>query len=234
MSRSQLAVLVIDDEPQIRRLLHTALEAEGYRVIEAENGRRGIIEAGSHKPDLALVDLGLPDLGGADVIARIREWSTMPLIVLSARTEETQKIAALDAGADDYVTKPFGMGELLARIRVALRHAARQGRTSTRLILGDVEIDLAKREVRAPGGPIHLTPIEFRLLSSLAQHEGMVLTHRHLLREVWGPAHGEQPQYLRVYMKQLRQKLEPDPVQPRFFLTETGVGYRLVLGENLP
>ena len=232
MSAAQQAVLVIDDEPQIRRLLHTALEAEGYRVIEAENGRRGIIEAGSHKPDLAIVDLGLPDLDGADVIAHIREWSTMPLIVLSARTQEAQKIAALDAGADDYVTKPFGMGELAARIRVALRHAARRGRGGTRLILGDVEIDLAKRRVHAPAREIRLTPIEFRLLNCLAQHEGMVVTHRHLLREVWGPTHVDQPEYLRVYMKQLRYKLEPDPVRPRHLLTEIGVGYRLVLGEG--
>lgn len=234
MSGAQQAVLVIDDEPQIRRLLRTALEAEGYRVIEAANGQRGIIKAGSHKPDLAIVDLGLPDLDGAQVIGRIREWSAMPLIVLSARTQEAQKIAALDAGANDYVTKPFGMGELLARIRVALRHAARRGRGGMSLVFGDIEIDLAKRWVRAPGREIRLTPIEFRLLTCLAQHEGMVVTHRHLLREVWGPAHVEQPQYLRVYMKQLRQKLEPDPVQPRHLLTEIGVGYRLVLGENPP
>jgi len=232
MSSAQHAVLVIDDEPQIRRLLHTALEAEGYRVVEAANGRRGIIEAGSRKPDLAIVDLGLPDLDGAEVIGRIREWSAMPLIVLSARTQETQKIAALDAGADDYVTKPFGMGELLARIRAALRHVARRERGGTTLTLGDIEIDLAKRQVRAPAGAIHFTPIEFRLLACLAQHEGLVVTHRHLLREVWGPTHVEQPQYLRVYMKQLRHKLEPDPVQPRYLLTETGVGYRLVIGEG--
>jgi two-component system KDP operon response regulator KdpE len=232
VSAARQAVLVIDDEPQIRRLLHTALEAEGYRVVEAATGQRGIIEAGSHKPDLSIVDLGLPDLDGAQVIRRIREWSAMPLIVLSARTQEAQKIAALDAGADDYVTKPFGVGELLARIRVALRHAARREHGGTSLTLGAIEIDLAKRLVHAPGGEIHLTPIEFRLLTCLAQHEGMVVTHRHLLREVWGPTHVEQPQYLRVYMKQLRQKLEPDPVQPRFLLTETGVGYRLVLGEG--
>ena len=232
MSIAGPLVLVIDDEPQIRRLVHAALEAEGYRVVEAASGQRGSIEAGSHKPDLAIVDLGLPDLDGVDVIRRIREWSAMPLIVLSARAQETQKIAALDAGADDYVTKPFGVGELLARIRVALRHAARRDGGGTRLALGDIEIDLAKRLVRAPGRALHLTPIEFRLLTCLGQHEGMVVTHRHLLREVWGPSHVEQPQYLRVYMKQLRQKLEPDPVRPRYLLTETGVGYRLVTGES--
>jgi two-component system, OmpR family, KDP operon response regulator KdpE len=229
---AQQAVLVIDDEPQIRRLLHTAFQAEGYRVIEAANGQRGLVEAGSHKPDLAIVDLGLPDMDGAEVIRRIREWSAMPLIVLSARTQEAQKIAALDAGADDYVTKPFGVGELLARMRVALRHATRRDGGGASVMFGDIEIDLAKRQIRAPGRDIHLTPVEFRLLTCLVRHEGMVVTHRHLLREVWGPSHVDQPQYLRVYMKQLRQKLEPDPVRPRHLLTETGVGYRLVLGEG--
>lgn len=232
MTVTPQTVLVIDDEPQLRRLLRTALEAEGYRVVEAGNGQRGLIEAGSHKPDLAIVDLGLPDIDGADVIRRIRAWSAMPLLVLSARTQEAQKIAALDAGADDYVTKPFGVGELRARIRAALRHAARREQGGVTLKLGDVEIDLARRRVLAPGRDIHLTPVEFRLLGCLTRHEGMVVTHRHLLREVWGPTHVEQPQYLRVYMKQLRQKLEPDPVQPRYLLTETGVGYRLTLGDT--
>lgn len=231
MTVTPQTVLVIDDEPQLRRLLRTALEAEGYRVVEAGNGQRGLIEAGSHKPDLAIVDLGLPDIDGAEVIRRIREWSAMPLLVLSARTQEAQKIVALDAGADDYVTKPFGIGELLARIRAALRHLARREQGGVSLKLGDVKIDLARRRVLAPGRDIHLTPVEFRLLACLARHEGMVVTHRHLLREVWGPTHVEQPQYLRVYMKQLRQKLEPDPVQPRYLLTETGVGYRLTIGE---
>jgi two-component system, OmpR family, KDP operon response regulator KdpE len=232
MTATQHAVLVIDDEPQIRGLIRTALVAEGYRVIEAANGRRGIIEAASHKPDLAIVDLGLPDVDGTHVIKRIREWSAMPLVVLSARSQEVQKIEALDAGADDYVTKPFGIGELLARLRVALRHAARKGRGSPTLRLGPIEIDLEKRLIHGPEGEIHLTPIEFRLLTCLAQHEGMVVTHRHLLREVWGPTRVDQPQYLRVYMKQLRQKLEPDPVRPRHLLTETGVGCRLTLPQG--
>lgn len=222
------AILVIEDEPQIRRFLRTTLEATGYRVIEAENGQRGLIEAGAHKPDLVLVDLGLPDMDGVEVIRRIRAWSSMPIIVLSARSEETQKIAALDAGADDFVTKPFGVGELGARLRVALRHAGGDAQSQgLPLKLGDVEVDLERRTVSAPGREIRLTPIEFRLLAALARHAGMVLTHRQLLREVWGPSHVEQSHYLRIYMKQLRDKLEPEPARPRFFVTETGVGYRL-------
>ena len=222
------AILVIEDEPQIRRFLRTSLEATGYRVIEAENGQRGLIEAGAHKPDLVLVDLGLPDMDGVEVIRRIRAWSPMPIIVLSARSEETQKIAALDAGADDFVTKPFGVGELGARLRVALRHAGGNAQSQGQpLKLGDVEVDLERRIVTAPGREIRLTPIEFRLLAVLARHAGMVLTHRQLLREVWGPSHVEQSHYLRIYMKQLRDKLEPEPARPRFFVTETGVGYRL-------
>jgi two-component system KDP operon response regulator KdpE len=226
------AILVVEDEPQIRRFLRSSLEATGYRVIEAENGARGTIEAAAHKPDLVLVDLGLPDMDGIDVIRNIRGWSPMPIIVLSARSEEAQKIAALDAGADDFVTKPFGVGELAARLRVALRHAGGSAQVQGRpLKLGPVEIDLERREVRAPGREIHLTPIEFRLLALLAKHAGMVLTHRQLLREVWGPSHIEQSHYLRIYMKQLRDKLEAEPSRPRHFLTETGVGYRLVADE---
>ena len=221
-------ILVIEDEPQIRRFLRTTLEANGYRMIEADTAARGITEAASHKPDLVLVDLGLPDMDGIEVIRRIREWSPMPVIVLSARGEEAQKVAALDAGADDFITKPFGVEELNARLRVALRHAHRGGQAASSILsLGEVEIDLERREVRAPGRAVHLTPIEFRLLGLLARHAGMVLTHRQLLREVWGPSHTDQPHYLRIYMKQLRDKLEPEPARPRYFLTETGVGYRL-------
>ena len=226
------AILVIEDEPQIRRFLRTTLEATGYRVIEADSGARGVIEAGNHKPDLVLVDLGLPDMDGVEVISAIRAWSPMPIIVLSARNEEAQKIAALDAGADDFVTKPFGVGELGARLRVALRHAGGSAQVQGQpLKLGEIEIDLEKREVRAAGREIHLTPIEFRLLGVLARHAGRVLTHRQLLREVWGPTYIEQSHYLRIYMKQLRDKLEPEPSRPRFFITETGVGYRLKIAE---
>jgi len=222
-------ILIVEDEPQIRHFLRTTLTAEGYRVIEAETGQRGVIEAATHKPDLVMVDLGLPDLDGVEVVKRIRAWSTLPILILSARSAEADKVAALDAGADDYVTKPFGVGELTARLRVALRHAARGAKqdASASLRFGDIEVDLERRLVRAKDRIVHLTPIEFRLLGCLAKHGGMVLTHRHLLREVWGPSYVDQAHYLRIYMKQLRHKLEPDPARPRYLLTETGVGYRL-------
>ena len=222
------AVLVVEDEPEIRRFLRTTLAAEGYRVIEAENGQRGAIEAGTHKPDLAIVDLGLPDIDGVEVIRRIRAWSPMPIVVLSARALETAKVQALDAGADDYITKPFGVAELLARLRVALRHAARAPSGADALAFGRVSVDLERRKVTRGGKDVHLTPIEYRLLACLAQHADMVVTHRQLLREVWGPSHVEHTHYLRLYMKQLRDKLEDDPIRPRHLLTETGVGYRLV------
>jgi len=229
MTELRPSVLVVEDEPEIRRFLRTSLGAEGYRVVEAETGERGVVDAGTHKPDLAIVDLGLPDLDGVEVIRRIRAWSTMPIIVLSARAREQAKIEALDAGADDYVTKPFGIGELIARIRVALRHAARtRAGGATTLRFGSVEADLERRKVVRDGNDVHLTPIEFRLLACLAQHIGMVVTHRVLLREVWGPSHVEHTHYLRIYMKQLREKLEEDAVRPRHLLTESGVGYRLV------
>ena len=229
MTELRATILVVEDEPEIRRFLRTSLGAEGYRVVEAESGARGAIGASTHKLDLAIVDLGLPDLDGVEVIRRIRAWSPMPIIVLSARAREQAKVDALDAGADDYVTKPFGVGELLARLRVALRHAARSGAGGTTLIrLGNVELDLERRRVIRAGGEVHLTPIEFRLLACLAQHLGLVVTHRQLLKEVWGPSHVEHTHYLRIYMKQLREKLEDDPVRPRFLLTESGVGYRLV------
>jgi two-component system KDP operon response regulator KdpE len=220
-------ILVVEDEPEIRQFLRSSLHAEGYRVVESPNGRRGEIDAGMHKPDLAIVDLGLPDFDGLEVIRRIRGWSPMPIIVLSARIQERQKIDALDSGADDYITKPFGIGELLARVRVALRHASRPS-SGKELLLGSAKVDFDRRAAERDGKPVHLTPIEFRLLACLAKHLGMVVTHRQLLTEVWGPTHSEDTHYLRVYLKQLREKLEPDPVQPRFLLTETGVGYRLV------
>ena len=197
-------------------------------MVEAETGARGATDAGTHKPDLAIVDLGLPDFDGVEVIRRIREWSPMPIVVLSARIQERSKIEALDAGADDYVTKPFGVGELLARVRVALRHAARPANGEEVLRLGETTIDFGKRRATRAGAEVHLTPIEFKLLARLGKHLGMVVTHRQLLTEVWGPTHAADTHYLRVYLKQLREKLEADPVRPRHLLTETGVGYRLV------
>ena len=220
-------ILVVEDEPEIRQFLRSSLGAEGYRVVESPTGRRGTLDAGMHKPDLAIVDLGLPDFDGIEVIRRIREWSPMPILVLSARIQEHSKIQALDAGADDYVTKPFAVGELLARVRVALRHTARPP-SGRELRLGEAVIDFEKRRATRSGAEIHLTPTEFRLLGCLAKHLGMVVTHRQLLREVWGPTHAEDTQYLRVYMRQLRDKLEADPVRPQHLQTEVGVGYRLV------
>ncbi len=229
MAEPRATILVIEDEPEIRRVLRSSLGAEGYRVVESSTARRGTIEAASHKPDLAVLDLGLPDFDGLSVIRRIREWSPMPIIVLTARTGEGAKIQALDAGADDYVTKPFGVGELLARVRAALRHAVRAGSGDNVLTLENATIDLEKRLATRDGEVIHLTPIEFRLVAHLAKHLGMVVTHRQLLTEVWGPTHAADTHYLRIYLKQLRDKLELDPVRPRHFVTETGVGYRLVL-----
>ena len=224
-------ILVVEDEPEIRQFLRTSLKAEGYRVVESPNGRRGSLDAGMHKPDLAIVDLGLPDFDGIEVIRRIREWSPMPIIVLSARIQERSKIDALDTGADDYITKPFGVGELLARVRVALRHAVQPENGQRILNLGLTSVDLEKRRATKGDEEIHLTAIEFRLLACLAKHLDMVVTHRQLLQEVWGPTHVEDTHYLRVYMKQLREKLEADPVQPGYLQTETGVGYRLVADE---
>lgn len=224
-------ILVVEDEPDIRRFLRASFGVEGYRVVESATGRRGYIDAGTHKPDLALVDLALPDLDGVEVIRRIREWSPIPIIVLSARVQERSKIEALDAGADDYVTKPFGIGELLARVRAALRHAVRAGSGTTVLRFGDAVVDLEKRTASRAEEEVRLTPIEFRLLTMLAKHIGMVVTHRQLLTEVWGPTHARDTHYLRIYMKQLRDKLEMDPVRPRHLRTETGIGYRLVLDD---
>ena len=224
-------ILVVEDEPEIRQFLRASLRAEGFRVVESPNGRRGEIDAGMHKPDLAIVDLGLPDYDGIEVIRHIREWSPMPIIVLSARIQERSKIDALDSGADDYITKPFGVGELLARVRVALRHAA-QPPAGRELSFGEVKINFEARRATRDSEEIRFTAIEFRLLACLAKHLGMVVTHRQLLQEVWGPTHAEDTHYLRVYTKQLREKLEPDPVRPKYLLTETGVGYRLVADES--
>ena len=219
---------VVADEPEIRRFLRLSLEAEGYRIVESPNARRGAIDARTHKPDMAIVDLGLPDLDGIEVIKAIREWSPMPILVLSARTHERSKVDALDAGADDYVTKPFAIGELFARVRAGMRHAVRGERGSTVLQLGNARIDLERRSAICDGEALKLTPIEYRLLGALARHQGMVVTHRALLTQVWGPSHAADTHYLRIYMKQLRDKLEVDPVRPRHLLTETGVGYRLI------
>ena len=224
-------ILVVEDEPEIRRFLRSSLSAEGFRVVEAPNARRAAIDAGTHRPDLAIVDLALPDYDGRELIRQIRAWSPMPIVVLSARHQEHTKVEALDAGADDYITKPFGVGELLARVRVALRHATRSPAGQV-LTLGNVRLDLDKRRAARAGEEIHLTPIEFRLLGALAKHLGMVVTHRQLLAEVWGPTQVGQTHYLRIYMKQLRDKLEEDAVRPRYLITETGVGYRLLADET--
>ena len=229
MSEYEPLVLLVEDEPQMRRFLRALLQGSGYRLLEAVCGEEAVTLAAQHNPDIILLDLGLPDLDGIEVTRRIRGWAHLPVIVLSARGKEGDKIAALDAGADDYLTKPFGAGELLARMRVALRHATRsaeQPETSV-FTFGDVEVDLAKRRVLRAGQEVHLTPIEYRLLTELCRHAGKVLTHRQLLRDVWGPNASGQNHYLRVYMAQLRHKLEPDPARPRLLLTEPGVGYRL-------
>ena len=223
-------LVVIEDDPQIRRFLRTGLSAEPFRIFEAETGKDGLIEAATRKPDLIVLDLGLPDIDGVDVVTRLREWYTRPIIILSARSNEQEKIKALDAGADDYLTKPFGIGELMARIRVALRRTSREDRSGeTSFSFGDVKIDLAARRVFRDGAEVHLTPNEYRLLTTLIRHAGKVCTHRQLLAEVWGPSHIEHGHYLRIYMAQLRHKLEDDPTHPRFLRTEVGVGYRLLV-----
>jgi two-component system KDP operon response regulator KdpE len=229
LSGARPVVLVIEDEPQIRRFLRTSLDAEGFAVEEAASGEEGLAMAANRKAEVVILDLGLPDLDGVEVIRRLRAWSAVPVIVLSARAQEKDKVAALDAGADDYVAKPFGMHELLARLRVALRHAARAGSDSAVFEAGELRIDLAARRVTRAGAEVHLTPIEYRLLAELVKHAGKVLTQRHLLKEVWGPGYLERPHYLRVHMANLRGKLEADPARPRRLLTETGVGYRLAL-----
>lgn len=228
MAEVVVKILLIEDEPQIRHFLHTSLASQAFEVFEADNGERGLIEAGTRRPDVVILDLGLPDIDGIEVVRRLRAWTKMPIIVLSARAMEAAKIAALDKGADDYLTKPFGVGELLARIRAALRRSAGgQGGESGEFALANLKVDLGHRRVYIDGNEIHLTPIEYRLLGVLIQNAGKVMTQRHLLREVWGPSHSEDSHYVRIYMAQLRHKLEKDPAQPRFLLTEVGVGYRL-------
>ncbi|MFN4237164.1 MAG: two-component system response regulator KdpE [Vogesella sp.] len=222
------SILVIEDEAVIRRFVKAALEEDGHRVYEADSVARGLIEAGTRKPDLVVLDLGLPDGDGVALLLDLRSWSSVPVIVLSARVDEGDKIAALDAGADDYLTKPFGTGELQARVRAQLRRRGSSAASeSDKVTLGDVVVDLGLRSVSRGGEPLHLTQLEYRLLVALIAQRGKVLTHRQLLKEVWGPAHVEHNHYLRIYMAHLRQKLEQDPAQPRFLLTETGVGYRL-------
>jgi two-component system KDP operon response regulator KdpE len=229
MSGHEVTVLIIEDEPEIRRFLRTTLPAHGFRLYEAATGKDGLTEAQARNPDLILLDLGLPDLDGGEVIRQIREWTATPIIVLSARDQEQVKVAALDLGADDYVTKPFGVDELLARIRAALRHASRSAGDVGESVftLGDLKVDLGRRQVFVSAKEIHLTPIEYKLLTTLIRYAGKVMTHRQLLKEVWGPLHVEEGHYLRVYMRQLRNKLEKTPAHPRYLVTELGVGYRL-------
>lgn len=230
MTESVPVALLVEDEPQIRRFVRAALEEEGWQVFESETLKRGLIDAGTRKPSLIILDLGLPDGDGVDFITDVRKWSAVPIIVLSARTNEDDKIKALDAGADDYLTKPFGVGELLARVRSALRRLRQLGTKVSEVIqFGDVKVDLKARLVTKANQIVHLTPTEYRLLAVLATNVGRVVTNPQLLREVWGPSHSESSHYLRIYMGHLRQKLENDPAQPRFLLTETAVGYRLLL-----
>jgi two-component system KDP operon response regulator KdpE len=231
VSESPSLVLVIEDDAAMRRFLRASLAAAGYRVAEAETGDAGLKQAPLQPPDVVLLDLGLPDMDGLEVIRNLRTWSQVPIVVVSARGQEKDKVAALDVGADDYLTKPFSVGELLARIRVAMRHAARiaagGGAEATQFTVADLKVDLAARRIFLADTEVHLTPLEYRLMGILAHHAGKVLTHRFLLEKVWGPPYVEETHYLRVYMANLRRKLEADPARPRYLLTEQGVGYRL-------
>jgi two-component system KDP operon response regulator KdpE len=224
-------VVLIEDEPQIRRFLRATLTGQGYRLFEATTGADGIVEVGSRQPDVVIVDLGLPDMDGLEVIRRLREWTDVPILVLSARGQERDKVTALDAGADDYVAKPFGASELLARIRVALRHTAGASHEADEAAfkVGELQVDLLRRRVFVGDREVRLTPIEYKLLTVLVRNAGKVVTHQQLLREVWGPAHTDQAHYVRVYMAHLRHKLEAEPARPRYLLTEPGVGYRLAV-----
>ena len=224
-------VVLIEDEPQIRRFLRATLTGQGYRLFEAATGADGIVEVGSRQPDIVIIDLGLPDMDGIEVIRRLREWTAVPIIVLSARGQERDKVTALDAGADDYVSKPFGASEFLARIRVALRHAAGASHEADEAAfrVGELQVDLLRRQVAVGGADVRLTPTEYKLLTTLIRHAGKVVTHQQLLREVWGPAHTDQAHYVRIYMAHLRHKLEAEPARPRYLLTEPGVGYRLAV-----
>jgi two-component system, OmpR family, KDP operon response regulator KdpE len=223
-------ILIVEDEQPIRRFLRASLTDEGYRLNEASTGTEGLRVAQQQPPDLVILDLGLPDLDGQEVIQRLREWSKVPIIVLSARDQEAQKIRALDGGADDFVTKPFAVGELLARIRTALRHAVTEAVESSVVEFGDVRVDLAARVVYRSDHEVHLTPLEYKLLVTMLKHNGKVLTHRYLLREVWGPSDSTELHYVRVFVANLRKKLEKDPARPSHFLTEPGVGYRFTSG----
>jgi two-component system KDP operon response regulator KdpE len=229
MDRPAPLILLIEDEPQMRRFLRTALDANDYRLVEAETAKEGLAHATSRNPDVILLDLGLPDRDGLQVTRELREWTATPIIVLSARGREEDKVKALDLGADDYLTKPFGVDELLARIRVALRHAAMPPGAPPEPVfeVGELRVDLAARRVWRADEEVHLTPTEYKLLTTLVRHAGKVLTHRQLLKDVWGATYANQSHYVRVYMAQLRQKIEADPARPRLLLTEPGVGYRL-------
>lgn len=231
MSQHRPVIVVIEDDPQIRRFLRTGLEAHDFEIHEAETGKLGMILAATRKPDLVILDLGLPDVDGLEVVRKLREWTSRPVIILSARNMETDKVAALDIGADDYLTKPFGMDELLARIRVALRHAGQPAQADAGQVFnsGNLKVDLGQRRVYRDGEEVHLTPIEYRLLTTLIKHAGKVLTHRQLLLEVWGPSYVEHNHYLRIYMGCLRHKLEAEPARPKLLLTEAGTGYRLAV-----
>lgn len=229
MSKSKTAVLVIEDEAPIRRFLKMTLSSQGYEYMEAITGQEGMLKVASEKPDIVILDLGLPDMDGLEVTKQLREWTPIPIIVLSARGQEKDKVEALDAGADDYLTKPFGVAELLARARVALRRASTtsDGEVLSTFKIGDIEVDFLKRQVTSNGEELHLTPIEYKLLSTLIKYSGRVVTHNHLLREAWGAEYSGETHYLRVYMAQLRRKMEKNPAQPKFLITEPGVGYRL-------
>ena len=228
------SILVIEDEPPLQKFLKAALESQNYIVIESVTAKDGLMQAATRLPDLIILDLGLPDLDGIQVARQLREWSKTPIIIVSARGKEQDKVVALDAGADDYLTKPFGVGELLARVRVALRHAANAKQETGEPVFttGELKVDLHHRQVFVGEKQIHLTPNEYKLLAALVKNAGMVMTHRQLLKEVWGPFITQESHYIRVYMNQLRQKLEPDPSRPKYLLTEPGVGYRLAVNDH--
>ncbi len=234
MTTAMFLILVVEDDSVLRAVLRTMLESNQYRVVDAPTGSRGLIEARSHRPDLLISDLGLPDMDGATLIRQVRSFSTMPILVLSARTMEAQKIEALDAGADDYVTKPFSAPELLARLRAALRRVARGSDSQPLLQLGPITVDLAGRTAKGPQGAIHLTPLEYRVLECLGRRAGMIVTQRQLIREAWGPERQGDTRGLRSYIKTLRQKLEPEPGRPRYLVTEAGIGYRLQPEDRSP